>query len=84
MKTMRKKWLLPLLAIAIAVGGAFASSSTIDNTLSTTGYLSLQMPCDTPVQCGTSGIPGCTVPEGTAYGKIHPNDNVCQVPLFRP
>lgn len=81
MKTIKKKGLLPLMVLALAIGGAFATQATVtEEGSSTIGYLSVQEPCDTPVVCGTSGIPGCTVPGGTAYGM----ENNCLRPLFKP
>lgn len=73
------------MVFAFAVGGAFATNTTTKlNLAPIEGYLSVDRPCDTPVTCQDSGIPGCTVPGGTAYGKINPSDNHCPIPLFRP
>lgn len=81
MKTIRKKWFMPFVVFAVAIGGAFATQANVtEDGGSTIGYLSVQEPCDTPVVCGSSGIPGCTVPGGTAYGM----ENNCTRPLFKP
>lgn len=77
---MRIKLLLPILAVVIAVGSAFASQSETEDVLWTPGYISVNTPCDTQVHCGDSGIPGCTAPNGMpAFGK---NVN-CDLPRFK-
>jgi hypothetical protein len=82
MKNFKKKWLLPIMAIALAVGGAFATNVTkIDTSLSTVGYLSLNEPCDTQVICGDSGQKGCTI---SGFGEAFGMANNCTEVLFRP
>jgi hypothetical protein len=80
MKNFKKKWLLPILAIALAVGGAFATNVKEAEVGPIYGYVWNHAPCDTRVTCGDSGVPGCTVPLGIAYGM---EDN-CTRPLFKP
>ncbi len=82
MKTMKIKLLLPILAVALAVGGAFASQPETDDALWVPGYVKMNTPCDTLVHCGSTGIPGCTAPNGQiAYGKQGASN--CKTPLFR-
>lgn len=83
MKKIKKNLLLPLLAVVIAVGSAFASQvKTTDNTLVQWGYYKTHTPCDTAVLCGSSGIPGCLAPNGQE-AKGMTGTNICQQPLFR-
>ncbi len=82
MKNFKKKWLLPIMAIALAVGGAFATNaSKVDSSLSTIGYLSVHKPCDTPVICGETGLPGCTI---SGWGEAFGMENNCTRVLFKP
>ena len=82
MKNLKKKWLLPVMAIALAVGGAFATNaSKADSSLSTIGYLSVHRPCDTPVICGDSGSLGCTI---SGFGEAFGMENNCTRVLFKP
>ncbi|MCG2419748.1 DUF6520 family protein [Aequorivita sp. F47161] len=84
MKKSSKNWLLPLVAIALAIGGAFATNLNTNDNMLSTGYATVHMPCDTPVDCST--VPGlaCKAPSGQiAYGKINPNDGFCPVILYR-
>lgn len=85
MKSMRKKWLLPVLAFAIAIGGAFATNIETTESAVPFGYATLHKPCDTPVSC--SPIPNivCRAPGGQqAWGKTNPNDPACPILLFMP
>lgn len=88
MKTMRKKWLIPMLVFTLAIGGAFATNVKAETaSIPVDGYLSILSPCDTEVDCDTEGQEACTVPEfpdEVAFGKMSPNDPTCPIPLFRP
>ncbi len=77
---MRNKLLLPVLAVVIAVGSAFASQIETEDTLWTPGYISLNAPCDTEVQCGDSGIRGCTAPNGMPAFE---SKVTCGLPAFK-
>ncbi len=79
---MRNKLLLPLLAVVVAVGSAFASQvETTENTLVEWGHYKTNIPCDTTVLCGTSGIPGCLAPNGQEAKRMVGSS--CTIPLFR-
>lgn len=82
MKNFKKKLLLPILAVVIAVGSAFASQvKTTDNALVEWGHYKTTNPCDTQILCGTSGIPGCLAPNGQEAKRMV--GATCPVPLFR-
>ncbi len=85
MKQMRKKWLLPILAFAIAIGGAFATNIETTESAVPIGYATLQKPCDTQVSCSTIPNPVCRAPGGQqAWGKNNPTDGHCPNLLFMP
>lgn len=83
MKKLRKILLLPILAVVIAVGSAFATQvGTNENALVAWGHYKTILPCDTQILCGTSGIQGCVAPNGQE-AKGMTGTNICQQPLFR-
>ena len=74
--------LLPLLAVVIAVGSAFASQAeTNENALVEYGHFKTTIPCDTQILCGSDGIQGCFAPNGQEAKKMVGAG--CTVPLFR-
>jgi len=77
--------MLPVMAIAFAVAGAFASNAMErDQSTQKTGYIDAPRPCSVQVKCATSGNILCTNQAGQqAYGKINPNDTTCPQELFR-
>lgn len=85
MKQMRKKWLLPVLAFAIAIGGAFATNIETTESVLPKGYATVLEPCDTEVTCSTIINPVCRAPGGQqAWGKDKPTDGHCLNLLFMP
>ncbi len=73
---------MPVLAIALAIGGAFASQAQVEESAVVPGYISVNMPCDTKIQCSSIPGPACTAPNGQhAFGKQ--SANVCTLPLYR-
>ncbi|KXO01108.1 hypothetical protein LS48_01130 [Aequorivita aquimaris] len=80
MKKMRNKLLLPILAVVIAVGSAFASQIETEDTLWAPGYISVNTPCDTEVHCGISGTRGCTAPNGMTAFELKAT---CGLPAFK-
>lgn len=83
MKQIRKKWLVPLFAFAIALGGAVASQASSESSMWVDGFVNTHKPCDIKVQCQTEGLYECTGPGGIAYGKDNPAGTSCTQPLFR-
>jgi len=83
MKNFKKKLLLPVLAVVIAVGGAFANQAeTNENSLVVWGHYKTTLPCDTQIQCSTFGQFACEAPNGQ-LAKGMTGSNICQQPLFR-
>jgi len=80
---MRKKWLMPVMAFALAIGGAFASQASPESTIVVDGFVNTNKPCDIKVRCQTTGLYACTGPGGIAYGKDDPSGMSCSQPLFR-
>ncbi|MEH6763828.1 MAG: DUF6520 family protein [Aequorivita antarctica] len=83
MKNMRKKWLMPVMAFALAIGGAFASQANPEAPIPRKGYVNTHLPCNIEVQCYTSGKWECTGPGGIAYGMDDASGTSCTTPLFR-
>ena len=83
MKNMRKKWLMPVMAFALAIGGAFASQASPESTIVVDGFVNTNKPCDIKVQCQESGRFECTGPGGIAYGMDDASGTSCTSPLFR-
>tara|TARA_R110002020_G_scaffold405303_3_gene615307 strand:- start:194 stop:448 length:255 start_codon:yes stop_codon:yes gene_type:complete len=84
MKNMRKKWLMPVMAFALAIGGAFASQASPESAVLVDGFVNTHKPCDIKVQCATTGNWECTGPGGIAYGMDDLSGDSCTTPLFRP
>lgn len=83
MKNMRKKWLMPVMAFALAIGGAFASQASPESTIVEDGFVNTNKPCDIKVRCQTEGLYECTGPGGIAYGMDDASGTSCTSPLFR-
>lgn len=92
METLKQKWLLPLIAFVVAIGGAFASNhfATVEDAVASEwGYYQTHAPCDTRIMCDNTptGVL-CTVNLGgeevQAFGKINPNATTCSKVLYQP
>ncbi|MEH6764675.1 MAG: DUF6520 family protein [Aequorivita antarctica] len=60
MKSIRKKWLLPIVAFSIAIAGAFASNIETKSNALVWGYLDHNKPCTIQVACSDTGVVECT------------------------
>lgn len=69
MKSIRKKWLLPIVAFSIAIAGAFASNIETKSNTMVLGYLDHSQPCKIAVQCSDEGTITCTSGGQVAKGK---------------
>lgn len=85
MNTLKKKILLPVMVMALAVTGAFITNAQAEEKSSLkTGYIDAPEPCTVEVECDTEGTVLCTDQMGNqAFGKINPNDTSCPQELFR-
>jgi len=83
MKTSKNKSLIPVMVIALAIGGAFATQASPERATIVDGFVNTHEPCDIKVQCQTSGNWECTGPGGIAYGMDDASGNSCTTPLFR-
>ncbi|MEM0519025.1 DUF6520 family protein [Aequorivita flava] len=84
MKTMRKKWLLPIAVFAIAIASAFASNSGANNVLATPGYIDAPAPCRIAVDCSPFGGPVCrnaSLQQAFGWNSMH---TACNVELYKP
>jgi len=93
MKTNFFKIVIPAVSIIMAIAGSFASHANVKKApqILVTGYYntnpSLPGPCLTPIQCSNILGPVCTVVTGgqtfQAWGKEFPDDNICNIVLYR-
>ena len=82
MKTMRKKWLLPIAVFAIAIASAFASNTTTVEDAPVLGYLDNPQPCQISVQCSTTGTIACKSGAQTAF-RMNSSGTRCDLPAFK-
>jgi|TARA_R110000823_G_scaffold116844_3_gene240040 hypothetical protein len=82
MKSIRKKWILPIVAFSIAIAGAFASNIETKSAAPVLGYLDHPQPCKISVQCDDSGVIACT-----SGGQVAKRKNAlgtsCNLPAFK-
>lgn len=87
MKTIKFKFLIPVLAIAFAVTSAFTTSATaeVESLTSINGYIDHPSPCMTPpVSCLPEGFYTCTNNlEQQVYGKWNELDTTCPRVVFK-
>lgn len=85
MNILKKKMLLPIFVIAMAITGAFMTSAKAEVTSTLKkGYVDAPEPCTVEVNCDTQGTILCTDQMGLqAFGKINPNDTSCPQILYR-
>lgn len=73
MKTKLLNFLMPLVAMMLAIGGAFAldtAEKAKEVFTPITGYVNTNIPCSEPTECDTDGTVICTDLLGNiAYGK---------------
>jgi hypothetical protein len=82
MKTMRKKWLLPIAVFAIAIVSAFASNTTTAEAAPILGYLDNPVPCQISVQCADVGVIACKSGAQTAF-RMNSSGTRCDLPAFK-
>ncbi|KXO01253.1 hypothetical protein LS48_01965 [Aequorivita aquimaris] len=82
MKTMRKKWLLPIAVFAIAIASAFASNTTTAEAVPVLGYIDNPLPCHISVQCSTTGTIACKSGAQTAF-RMNGSGTRCDLPAFK-
>lgn len=88
MKTLKRKVIFPVMVMGLGVFGAFVGTAHTSNAFSLEfGYVETDEPCDTRVDCDTTGEEACTVvinnEEQEALGKLSPTSD-CNIPLYRP
>lgn len=87
MKTIKFKFLIPVLAVAFAVTSAFTTvNETVENSLATIpGYIDHPSPCMiTPISCLPTGSVVCKNTLGQqVYGKFNINDTTCQRVVYK-
>ncbi|WP_157972953.1 DUF6520 family protein [Aureibaculum luteum] len=76
-----KKVLLPMLALFMAVGLAFAtnSSENTNNAATVPGYIFQNGICEQVTTCDPAGMLDCTYSGDQVYSKI--NQTICGEPL---
>ena len=87
MKNSKRKLILPALVVGMGIFGAFVSTAhTADTFAPEIGYVENDEPCDTPVNCDTTGGELCTVQINgqtvQAFGKLTPASD-CNRTLYR-
>ncbi|MAO49264.1 MAG: hypothetical protein CML16_00050 [Pusillimonas sp.] len=82
MKTIRKKWLLPIMAFSIAIAGAFASNLETKSNAPVAGFLDHPQPCKIAVQCSNSGNILCTS-GGQLAKRMNEFGTACNVDAFK-
>jgi hypothetical protein len=85
MKSKILKLGMPLMAIAFAILGAFASNAGETKDLAPAiGYLDAPEPCSVAIECDTTVGPICTDEMGVqAFGKLTPASTSCSKVLYR-
>ncbi len=82
MKTIKRKWLLPVAVFSIAIAGAFASNVKSEEASAVWGYLDNPNPCHIKVQCSTIGTIACKSGSQAAY-RMNAGGTRCDVPAFK-
>lgn len=83
MKTLKMKFVLPVMAFMFAIVAAFASHSTEDSSLALVdGYIYQNNICQPEVKCQTTGSIVCTHNGMQVFGKS--GTNQCFRTLYLP
>lgn len=85
MKSVKRKLVMPLLVMAFAIAGAFATNAMGEKpTTQVTGYIDAPQPCKIEVQCDDQGSILCTDEnDQQAFGKASIGATTCAVELYR-
>lgn len=87
MKTVKFKFLIPVLAVALAVTSAFTTvNANVGNSLAPIpGYIDAPTPCmTTPISCLPTGNVVCKSTLGQqVYGKFNINDTTCPRVVYK-
>ncbi|WP_435138481.1 DUF6520 family protein [Formosa sp. A9] len=88
MKTLKFKFIVPVLAVAFAISSAFAtaSGSSVSEVNAISGYIDAPEPCQQAINCSLTPGPVCTngMFGAQVFGKHNPSDTTCPRVVYQP